>query len=470
MQPQQYDSILDRISRNLCKKLHAQIGRLQDQLAASIDRQAATLRELASTKNEFAATRACAERELARAKSELTASNERLAAAKSELTTSNERLAAAKRELIASNERAERDLAAAKSELAASNERANSLARSLAEVTRLQEQVHALSAHIQEQLPSLRNLLLGRFAEVEAAFSAQIPLLTANLAALRSGQDDEFRMLRNRLNGSVTGAGIAAADRFLDLLEASLTGTLRQDVSQAPWAKNVFDPARRAVGHDWPSQAETMIGTARMRNLRVLTQRALEEGVPGDLIETGVWRGGACIYMRGILAAAGDTNRRIFVADSFRGLPAPDEATYPADAGDRHHTFEQLAVPRAEVEANFRRYGLLDQQVVFLEGWFKDTLPTAPIGKLAILRLDGDMYESTMDALNALYGKVSPGGFVIIDDYVLKACAQAVNDFRSTHGILAPMYDVDGAAVWWQVPKDSPASSEAKLGGEDDPR
>jgi O-methyltransferase len=194
-----------------------------------------------------------------------------------------------------------------------------------------------------------------------------------------------------------------------------------------------------------------MIGTARMRNLRTLTQRVLDENIPGDLIETGVWRGGACIYMRGILAAAGDTKRRVFVADSFRGLPPPNETTYPADAGDPHHTFPQLAICRTEVEANFRRYGLLDDQVIFLEGWFKDTLPTAPIDQLAVLRLDGDMYESTMDALNALYGKVSPGGFVIVDDYVLKACNAAVEDFRRQQGISAPMHEVDGAAVWWQV-------------------
>lgn len=70
-----------------------------------------------------------------------------------------------------------------------------------------------------------------------------------------------------------------------------------------------------------------------------------------------------------------------------------------------------------EVQENFRRYNLLDDQVQFLKGWFCDTLPTAPIEKLAVLRLDGDLYESIMDGLNALYDKVSPGGFIIVDDY-----------------------------------------------------
>lgn len=294
------------------------------------------------------------------------------------------------------------------------------------------------------------DLILNKIAESGQAHVPQLVLLGANIAALATRQDEAFRALRNKLAPS-SAAGVAA-DRYLDLLEAALTGSLNQDASQAPWAKGVLDPARRAIGHDWPASAETMIGTARMRNLRMLAQRAIAENVPGDFIETGVWRGGACIYMRGILAAAGQTSRRVFVADSFEGLPPPDEASYPADAGDQHYTFEQLAITREAVEANFRRYQLLDEQVIFLEGWFKDTLHKAPIEQIALLRLDGDMYESTMDALNPLYAKVSPGGFVIVDDYVLKPCAQAINDFREKHGITAPMHEVDGSAVWWQVP------------------
>jgi O-methyltransferase len=239
---------------------------------------------------------------------------------------------------------------------------------------------------------------------------------------------------------------------YLDLLEAALTGVLIEDPSMAPWTENSFDPIRREMGTDWPARAQTMIGTARMRNLRILCGRALSEGIPGDFIETGAWRGGACILMRGILQAYGEPKRRVFVADSFRGLPVPNVSEYSADESDPHHTYEQLAVSRKEVEENFRRYGLLDDRVVFLEGWFKDTLPDAPIDRLAVLRLDGDMYESTIQALDALYNKVSPGGFVIIDDYILTRCAEAVNYFRETRGITAPMKDVDGAAVWWQVP------------------
>jgi hypothetical protein len=175
------------------------------------------------------------------------------------------------------------------------------------------------------------------------------------------------------------------------------------------------------------------------------------DDIPGDFIEAGVWRGGACIFMKGIVEAYGDYERRIFVADSFAGLPAPNVDEYPADAGDLHHAFKQLAVSRLEVEENFRQYGLLDERIIFLEGWFKDTLPTAPIDRLAVLRLDGDMYESTIQALDALYHKVSQGGFVIIDDYHLTRCAQAVNDYRSRNNINSPVIPIDGLGVWWRV-------------------
>jgi O-methyltransferase/8-demethyl-8-(2,3-dimethoxy-alpha-L-rhamnosyl)tetracenomycin-C 4'-O-methyltransferase len=212
-----------------------------------------------------------------------------------------------------------------------------------------------------------------------------------------------------------------------------------------------FDPNNRLLGRDWPSLAFSMIGSVRMRNLRYACETVLLDGVDGDFIETGVWRGGACILMKGILEAYDEDTRRVFVADSFAGLPPPDAANFPADEGDSFHTFAELQISRADVEDNFRRFGLLDQRVVFLEGWFKDTLPNAPIDRLAVLRLDGDMYESTIQALDALYHKVSYGGFVIVDDYFLPPCAKAVQDFRDHHVITSPILPIDGTGSYWRV-------------------
>jgi len=208
-------------------------------------------------------------------------------------------------------------------------------------------------------------------------------------------------------------------------------------------------------GNYWPVRAHTMIGLRRLENIQFCVETTIRDGIPGDLIETGVWRGGACIFMRAILRAYGDTKRIVWLADSFAGLPPPDGAAYPADEGDIHHTYQEyLAVSRPKVEENFRRYGLLDGQVQFLEGWFKDTLPNAPIDRLAVLRLDGDMYESTTQALEFLYDKLSPGGFVIIDDYHLGPCKQAVTDFRSQRGLNDPIIDIDGMGVFWRKSRD----------------
>ncbi|HKQ38041.1 MAG TPA: TylF/MycF family methyltransferase [Verrucomicrobiae bacterium] len=207
----------------------------------------------------------------------------------------------------------------------------------------------------------------------------------------------------------------------------------------------------RLQGRDWPLLAHTMIGLKRMDNLQFCVEEVIKNNVPGDLIETGVWRGGATIFMRGILKAYGVADRRVWVADSFEGLPRPNEEKYAADQDDKHYTMTFLAVSMEEVKSNFSRYGLLDDQVCFLKGWFKDTLPTAPTNQLAVARLDGDMYESTMDALVSLYPKLSVGGYLIVDDYgAVPACRQAVEDYRSKMGIKEPIQDIDGLGAFWQ--------------------
>jgi O-methyltransferase len=139
----------------------------------------------------------------------------------------------------------------------------------------------------------------------------------------------------------------------------------------------------------------------------------------------------------------------VWAADSFEGLPSPNAERYPGDAGDRHHEYSYLAVPLEEVRENFRRYGLLDEQVVFLKGWFRDTLPSAPIESLAVMRLDGDMYEATWDALANLYPKLSPGGYLIVDDYkVVPGCRQAVDEYRARHGLAEEIVEIDWAGVY----------------------
>jgi Macrocin-O-methyltransferase (TylF) len=296
----------------------------------------------------------------------------------------------------------------------------------------LQNNLEKIVSQFQQERAQYQDAMLGKLAIVQSQFSTL-----------------QGSLIRLAETPKATVADELSRTLYLDLLEDSLIGTIMKDESIAPWQKG-YSQTSRELGRDWPKYAFTMIGKARMRNLREITETILNEGVLGDLLEAGVWRGGACIYMRGILKARGVTDRLVWVADSFAGLPPPDPEQYPADQSDVHHMVPALAVTQQEVRTNFDRYGLLDGQVCFLEGWFKDTLPKAPINQLAILRLDGDMYESTIQTLDAMYWKLSSNGFVIIDDYILPACKMAVDDFRAHHGITEKLEMVDGAAVYWR--------------------
>lgn len=213
-----------------------------------------------------------------------------------------------------------------------------------------------------------------------------------------------------------------------------------------------FDADARTNGRDHPLNAISMSGLKRLANCREAVRTVIAENIPGDIVETGVWRGGASIMMKATLEALGDLTRHVWCYDSFEGLPPPDMARFPQDEGMDWHTNPFLAVTKEAVQRNFESFDLLDDRVHFLKGWFKDTLPTAPIEQVAVLRLDGDLYASTMDALVPLYPKVSPGGFIIVDDYGLPqdVCRRAVEDFRTANGITDPIIDIDGWGKYWR--------------------
>lgn len=234
---------------------------------------------------------------------------------------------------------------------------------------------------------------------------------------------------------------------YFDLIKKVIVNTIYED----PGINGGYEKKNRLIGCDYPTLAHTMIGMKRLDNIQYCLQQVIINNVPGDCMETGVWRGGACILMRAMLKAYGETTRKVWVADSFEGVPPPNAEKYPKDRGLNLHKIAFLSVSMEDVQNNFKKYDLLDSQVVFLKGWFSQTLPNAPVQQLALLRLDGDLYESTMDALVNLYHKVSIGGYIIVDDYwAIAACAQAVNDFREQHYINDPMITIDWASVYWQ--------------------
>lgn len=209
-----------------------------------------------------------------------------------------------------------------------------------------------------------------------------------------------------------------------------------------------FDAKAREIGRDWPNFIGfTMVGHRRLDNVQACIEDVLKNNVKGDFIETGAWRGGMTIFMRAMLKDHGVTDRNVWVADSFEGLPVPE---MKGDGWDLSEV-QMLKVSIEQVKVNFMKFGLLDDQVKFLKGWFCDTLPNAPIQNLAILRLDGDMYSSTMDALKNLYPKVSKGGYVIVDDYYSwPSCRQAVTDYLDMHGLKPEIIAVDEDAAYWK--------------------
>jgi hypothetical protein len=242
------------------------------------------------------------------------------------------------------------------------------------------------------------------------------------------------------------------ADLYLDLLTKCLSNLIYGPPPRNPWTDGMFR-GDAVPGRDRSSPAHTMVGILRLANVRELAQRALDLDIPGDFIETGVWRGGCCILMRGVLAANQVTDRKVYVADSFEGLPPPNTHAYPQDAGDKHHQIKELCVSMDEVRANFAKYDLLDGQVEFVKGYFSETLPKLRAGPFAVIRLDGDMYESTIVALRALYPRLSPGGFIIVDDYgAVPQCKVALDDYRAENGIDCPMTQIDWTGVYWQKP------------------
>lgn len=210
------------------------------------------------------------------------------------------------------------------------------------------------------------------------------------------------------------------------------------------------------TGQVYKDSHMSMVGIENFNNIKVLSEIIINENIPGDFVETGIWRGGSCIFMAAILKAYNVTDRNIWGFDSFEGLPKPNAEKYPRDADDPHWKRDELAIPYEEVLENFKRCHLLSNQIKLVKGFFSDTLPKNEIDKIALLRLDGDMYESTYVALENLFPKVVQGGYIIVDDFYLPNCRQAINDYARINNISGYMIPInayrplEGSSVYWR--------------------
>jgi hypothetical protein len=274
----------------------------------------------------------------------------------------------------------------------------------------------------------LKASLLGEGA---AARTEPSPITAPGCAALLKRANDAFRPYLSPLGHTVESCmlGKGAEVRMVPILVELLS-------------------------HVHPDMApDTMSDRSTVDHLHGCVDTVLREGVPGDLIETGVWKGGLTVLMRGVLQAHGVADRLVWVADSFAGMSEPDPGVALTDAiwYFLMEPVDWLRIPRDSVEATFRKHGLLDEQVRFLPGWFAYTLPTAPIERLAVLRLDSDWYDCTKCVLEALYPRLSPGGFAVIDDYGGPVgCRQAVDEYRERHAIDEPIQWVNTQVVYWR--------------------
>lgn len=204
----------------------------------------------------------------------------------------------------------------------------------------------------------------------------------------------------------------------------------------------------RLEGLDWPEDGLTMIGLKRMNNLHEMLDYVRKNNISGDLMETGVWKGGATIFMKLYCDLYG-MDKKVFVCDSFAGLPKPS-GNFKHDEGDTHYTETKLAISLEQVQNNFKLFKCLDDKVIFIQGFFGETLPNNELVEdLAILRMDGDMYESTYDVFHSCYDKLVDRGVCIIDDYCLKGARECTHDFRQEKNIQSPLVKVDTCGVYW---------------------
>ncbi|CAH1797887.1 unnamed protein product, partial [Owenia fusiformis] len=248
-------------------------------------------------------------------------------------------------------------------------------------------------------------------------------------------------------------------DIYLKTLKVTLTGyafkskAIKMGVGEVEIIDEAMNNDERRRGGDWPSVGYTMIGIIGLDNIQELLENVIQDGVPGDFLEAGVWRGGASMFAKALMNSYNQQNRHSWVCDSFEGLPP---ATQNND-DDQWSEMKALVVSKETVKGHFEEFFLLDEMVHFIQGYFMYSLPclrktlAEKDRKIAILRADGDMYESSMDILFNLYEFVPVGGYVIIDDWSIPVAVKAVNEFREMHNIKSTIVQFRGISAYWKV-------------------
>lgn len=234
---------------------------------------------------------------------------------------------------------------------------------------------------------------------------------------------------------------------YIDLIKRAVTNYLYLGGESSPDAFRCvshYDLGQSQWKIDPLSRPTTLLTRTQLDLVEQAVLAVEKQGVPGDFLEAGIWRGGVIILMRALIDAYNISGRKVFAADSFAGIPKNTRAVNdPVDLWD-----DRWIASLVEVKQAIGRFGLLDDKIEFVVGFFEQSLKSLEGQRFSVVRLDSDSYDSVETSLEYLYPLLSPGGFLIIDDWHLPGCRMAVLEYRSQLGIRDEIHEWDGNAYW----------------------
>jgi O-methyltransferase len=182
----------------------------------------------------------------------------------------------------------------------------------------------------------------------------------------------------------------------------------------------------------------------------------VDNNIPGDFVECGVWRGGSSMLIAETLKLMNQTDRKIYLYDTFEGMPEPSSKdTKIRKSEDPKKIWESeqknggwCAVSLEEVQSNLQRTNYPFSNLIFVKGMVEDTIPTTAPDTISLLRLDTDFYDSTYHEFVHLYPRLSHKGILIIDDYgSWKGSRDASDQYFKENNIHLLLHRVDTGTV-----------------------
>jgi len=199
----------------------------------------------------------------------------------------------------------------------------------------------------------------------------------------------------------------------------------------------------------------THVSLIDLLHLRSLIEQIGRDGLQGDLVECGAWRGGSSAFLYKRARDLG-IDPEIYIYDSFEGFPAPaaERIDGRKAQGINQGKFDWIKADREDVVAIFKQLGLYSEKVHIVKGWFCDTTPQSPVRKIVLLHCDGDLYQSTKDTLDSFYAKVVSGGYIVSNDYgdVWIGAKKAVDECVAANCPGVIIHKIPGGGAYFRKP------------------